>query len=104
MSGAASSVEVAVPQTFPVSAEHFRKGMRKLTGAVNIVTTMHNGAPHGLTATAVCSLSGEPPRLLACVNVVGRTFGYILHSRRMGVSVLAHRHVELAKHFANMTD
>ncbi|TPN85671.1 flavin reductase [Mesorhizobium sp. CU2] len=104
MSDAAPLDESAIPRSFPVSVEHFRKGMRRLTGAVNIVTTAHEGGLHGLTATAVCSLSGEPPRLLACVNVVGRTFGYILNSRRMGVSVLAHRHIELAKRFANMTD
>lgn len=88
----------------PVNIEHFRNGMRRLTGAVNLVTTSHNGQLHGLTATAVCSLSGQPPRLLACVNVAGRAFDYILHSRSMGVNVLAHRHMELAQRFANMTD
>lgn len=88
----------------PVSIDAFRQGMRRLTGAVNLITTAHDGKPHGLTATAVCSLSGQPPRLLACVNVVGKTFEYILQSRRMGVSVLGYRHVDLAKRFANMTD
>ncbi|MHC2569698.1 flavin reductase family protein [Rhizobium leguminosarum] len=92
------------PPGFPVDIEHFRQGMRRLTGAVNLVTTAHDGRLHGLTATAVCSLSGQPPRLLACVNVVGKTFEYILQSRRMGINVLAYRHLELARRFANMTD
>lgn len=91
-------------QGLPVNIEHFRRGMRRLTGAVNLVTTMHRDQPHGLTATAVCSLSGQPPRLLACVNVAGKTFDSILQSRRMGVSVLAYRHLDLAKAFANMVD
>lgn len=91
-------------QPLPVNIEHFRNGMRRLTGAVNLVTTVHQGVLHGLTATAVCSLSGQPPRILACVNVVGRCFDYILHSRRMGINVLAYRHLELAQRFANMTD
>ena len=87
----------------PINLDVFRQGTRRLTGAVNLVTTAHDGKLHGLTATAVCSLSGQPPRLLACVNVAGKTFEYILQSRRMGVNVLGDRHIELAKHFANMT-
>lgn len=94
----------ALPEGGAVNLDHFRNGMRRLTGAVNLVTTAHEGQLHGLTATAVCSLSGEPPRVLACVNVVGKTFDYILQSRRMGVNVLAYRHLDLARRFANMTD
>ncbi|WGD29727.1 flavin reductase family protein [Ancylobacter sp. WKF20] len=97
-------VAEAPPEGGAISFDNFRKGMRRLVGAVNVITTAHEGRLHGLTATAVCSLSGEPPRLLACVNVVGKTFEYILQSRRMGVNVLGHRHVELARRFANMTD
>lgn len=92
------------PEGYPVAIEHFRRGMRRLTGAVNLVTTAHEGKLHGLTATAVSSLSGQPPRVLACVNVVGTTFQYILQSRRMGINVLGYRHLELARRFANMTD
>ncbi|MBD9627066.1 flavin reductase [Ensifer sp. ENS06] len=105
MSAALSDPTIDYPQPdLPVDIEHFRRGMRRLTGAVNLVTTTHEGILHGLTATAVCSLSGEPPRLLACVNVSGKTFEYILQSRRMGINVLAYRHLELARRFANMTD
>lgn len=98
----AISGEIPAPG-LPVSIDAFREGMRRLTGAVNLITTAHDGKLHGLTATAVCSLSGQPPRLLACVNVIGKTFEYILQSRRMGVSVLGYRHMDLAKRFASMT-
>lgn len=85
-----------------IGIEKFKEGMRRLTGAVCLVTTCHDGRPYGLTATAVCSLSGAPPRLLTCVNVIGQTFRFILESRKMVVSVLAHSQMDTAKHFAGM--
>ena len=42
--------------------------MRRLAGGVALVTTYHDGARHGMTATSVTSLSMDPPSLLACVH------------------------------------
>ena len=87
-----------------VTADAFRQGMRRLTGAVSLVTTSHEGKPQGLTATAVCSFSARPPRLLVCLNVSGLTFQTMLPSRRMTVNILGFQHQELAKRFANLVD
>ncbi len=47
----------------------FRKAMRHCAGAVALVTVgREDGGRTGLTATAVCSLSDDPPSLLVCVN------------------------------------
>ena len=51
-----------------VDVEQFKTGMRSLAGAVNIITTTHAGHPYGMTATAVCSASADPPTVLICVN------------------------------------
>ena len=51
-----------------ISEESFKMGMRELAAAVNIITTIHDGKKEGLTATAACSVSAEPPQLLICVN------------------------------------
>ncbi|WP_440995985.1 flavin reductase family protein [Arhodomonas sp. SL1] len=83
-------------------ADAFKGGMRRLAGAVNIVATAHEGERNGLTATAVTSLSAEPPRLLACVNLSGRTFQLIAASRRMSVNVLGRDQEDVAKRFAGM--
>lgn len=80
--------------------EHFRQAMRGLAGAVNIVTTCHAGERFGLTATAVCSVSADPPRILACVNVGGRTFRALMDSRRMAINVLARDQQYIAEAFA----
>jgi len=47
----------------------FRTAMRGLASGVSLVTTRDlSGASHGMAATAVMSVSAEPPRLLVCVN------------------------------------
>lgn len=51
-----------------ISSELFRHGMACLPGAVNIVTTNDGVNRAGFTATAVCSVSDNPPTLLVCLN------------------------------------
>ena len=79
----------------------FKEGMRQLTAGVTIVTTAIGDERRGLTATAVCSLSAEPPTLLACVNREAGAHDPTLQSRVFCVNVLATQHLELAGHFAN---
>ncbi len=78
--------------------------MRRLGGAVNIVTANCEGVWAGLTATAVTSLSAEPARLLACVNRQGATYDIISRGRRISVNVLGTQHQDLAMRFAGMTN
>lgn len=78
----------------------FRSAMRRLGGAVSVVTTMHDGRPFGLTATAVCSLTAEPPRILVCVNLSGTSYQLIAESRVMAVNVLGTQHQDMAMAFA----
>jgi flavin reductase (DIM6/NTAB) family NADH-FMN oxidoreductase RutF len=77
----------------------FRLAMRRLVGAVSIVTTLDGTTPAGLTATAVTSFSAEPARLLACINLKGTSFRAIAESRRMAINLLAYHHAEIAKQF-----
>ena len=88
----------------PVTAEEFRQGMRRLGGAVNIVTAADGATWAGLTATAVTSLSAEPPRILACINRQGVTYDIVSKGRALGVNVLGKQHLDLAKRFAGMMD
>ncbi|WP_022962155.1 NADH-dependent FMN reductase RutF [Halopseudomonas pelagia] len=54
--------------TMEVSREAFRNAMSVLAAAVNVVTTDGPAGRAGFTATAVCSVSDEPPSLLVCLN------------------------------------
>jgi len=46
----------------------FRDAMRHVAATVYAVTTGHGGRRFGILATAVSSLSFDPPSLLVCVN------------------------------------
>ncbi|MFV0284332.1 MAG: flavin reductase [Castellaniella sp.] len=46
----------------------FRNAMAMLAGAVNIITTDGPSGMAGFTATAVCSVTDQPPTLLVCMN------------------------------------
>ena len=83
-----------------VDAEQFRLGMRSLAAAVTIITTAHAGHRHGMTATAVSSVSAEPPALLACVNRRASTHDAIARSLVFCINVLRVEHVELSRAFS----
>ncbi len=42
--------------------------MARLGAAVNVITTLGPDGPCGLTASAVCSVTDDPPTLLLCIN------------------------------------
>jgi flavin reductase (DIM6/NTAB) family NADH-FMN oxidoreductase RutF len=83
-----------------VDADSFKQGMRQLAATVTIVTTEHEGERCGLTATAVCSLSAEPPMLLVCVNRQAGAHDRIRLSRRFCVNVLSDEDAALSQRFA----
>ena len=81
----------------------FREGMRRLAGAVTIVTAGEGEAAVGMTATAVCSLSMDPPRLLACINRFGAMFRTLSPSTRFCVNLLPASARPVAERFAGST-
>jgi flavin reductase (DIM6/NTAB) family NADH-FMN oxidoreductase RutF len=85
-----------------LDANAFRAAMRRLAGAVCIVASGEPGHRVGLTATAVCSITAEPPRLLVCLNKTTGTYDAIARNGVLSVNVLASDGVRLAKRFAGM--
>ena len=81
-------------------ADAFKRAMRLLPASVTVVAT--GTAPHraGLTATAVCSLSAEPPQILACLNAGSATARRIREAGAFSVNILDASHHLLASHFA----
>src|SRR5918911_1633 len=84
----------------PIDAEQFKMGMRTLAGAVNIVTSAHAGHRYGMTATAVCSATAEPPTVLACINKLATTHGAVAKSGVFCVNVLRAEDWELSTAFS----
>lgn len=82
--------------------DQFKQGMRHLAGAVTIVTTGVGEDIAGLTATAVCSLTADPPRLLACLNTGGVSFDLLRKYGRFCVNIVAAEDEDIAKTFAGI--
>lgn len=78
----------------------FKEAMARLTGVVTVITSGHGNERCGLTATAVCSLSAEPPSLLVCVNASASAHDAILANGYFGVNVLAPNQSWIADRFA----
>lgn len=82
------------------TAEDFKCAMQKLAGTVGIVTTRHQGRRLGLTVTAACSLSVEPPSLLVCINRKAEAHDAICASGRFCLNLLGAGQTALAERFS----
>src|ERR1043165_7101703 len=85
-----------------VDATAFKRGMRHLAASVTLITTCHRQQRGGLTATAVCSVSAEPPQILVCVNKSASAHDPIGHAGFFCVNVLSPHHRKIAERFAGM--
>jgi flavin reductase len=83
-------------------ADRFKSAMRRLAAAVTIVSTVNDGEPAGLLATAVCSVSVAPPTLLACINRSARSHAAIEKSGIFCVNVLGEHQIEAAQNFLSV--
>jgi len=85
-----------------ISGEDFRLAMRRLAGGVGIISGVGPGGPLGVTATAVTSLTAEPPSILCCLNRSLQLVAAVKEAGRFGVNMLRADHHDLAKRFAGM--
>lgn len=89
------------PTPGAVSPELFRRALGHLAGGVSVVTSRDaSGAPSGLTATAVCSASLDPPLVLVCLSRRARTSRAIRDSGTFALHFLARDQQPLAERFA----
>lgn len=87
-----------------VDADDHRAGMRHLASGVSIITSRDGGTAVGLTATAVCSVTVDPPRMVVLVNKKVAAAESILASGALCINVLAASQAHLAKVFAGMVE
>lgn len=94
-----TSFSSATPETAPGSLA-FRAAMRKLAGAVSVLSVGQGEARTGLTATSVSSLSVDPPTLLVSVNRTASASASLLAEQAFAINVLRPHHQALADRFA----
>lgn len=79
----------------------FRDGMSLLGSAVSVITTNGPAGRFGFTATAVTSVTDEPPTLLVCMNRNSFANPHFKENGVLCVNVLQSHHQGVSWDFAN---
>jgi flavin reductase len=79
-----------------VDAKVYRDAMARLGAAVHIITTDGPGGRAGFTASAVCSVTDQPPTLLVCLNRSTAVHAAFAKNRIICVNTLAVEHESLS--------
>lgn len=83
-------------------ADAQRAVMQRFPTGVSVVTAFDTaGAPRGMTVSALCSLSLDPPMLLVCLRSASQTLAAVRTSGRFAVHLLHADAVPLAELFAS---
>lgn len=84
-----------------VDADAFRSALGRFASGVTVVTTCTaDGTDHGMTASAFCSVSLDPPLILVCVEKIASMHDAITSCAHFSVNVLAHNQEQIARRFA----
>jgi len=79
--------------------------MGSFASGVSVVTTLgRDGIPRGFTCSAICSVSADPPLLLACVDSRSSTLAEVLRCGRFAVNLLGSQAQEVSQLFASRTE
>jgi flavin reductase len=92
--GAAASVPA-------VTRLEFRDAMAQLGAAVHIVTTNGSAGRVGFTATAICSVTDDPPSVLVCLNRGASAYAATVANGVLCINTLAADQRDLSGVFAS---
>jgi len=88
-----------------VSSEAFRSALGSFaTGVTVVTTTTADGAPRGVTISALSSLSLEPPLVLYCLGRKTAHMEDYLSTGRFAINVLAEGQQALSETFASQEE
>jgi flavin reductase len=87
-----------------IDKQSYREAMARLGAAVNIITTDGPGGLRGFTASAVCSVTDDPPTLLLCLNRTSDSNAALKENRVLCVNTLTAAQAHLSPIFAGMTE
>jgi flavin reductase (DIM6/NTAB) family NADH-FMN oxidoreductase RutF len=85
-----------------ITPDDFRNVLAHFASGVTIVTTCDSEQrPTGLTASAFCSVSLDPPLILICVDHKSQSYPHIRDCGRFGINILPQAHEQLSRRFAS---
>ncbi|MQB07961.1 flavin reductase [Agrobacterium tumefaciens] len=78
----------------------FKGAMRRFTSTVCLITTELDGVRHGMAATAVQSVTADPPTILVCINQSASISGPLKQAGKFAVNMLHLSHAPLVPLFS----
>jgi flavin reductase (DIM6/NTAB) family NADH-FMN oxidoreductase RutF len=85
-----------------ISPDDFRAVLSHFASGVTIVTTCDSEQhPTGLTASAFCSVSLDPPLILICVDHKSQSYPHLRECGRFAINILHQGHEQLSRRFAS---
>jgi flavin reductase (DIM6/NTAB) family NADH-FMN oxidoreductase RutF len=85
-----------------VTPDEFRAALGRFATGVTVITVeTAEGAVHGMTANAFCSVSLRPPLILVCIDHLAETYLHLRERGQFGVSVLKEDQEALSEFFAD---
>lgn len=88
-----------------INSDEFRAALSRFPSGVTVVTTRDGeNRFHGITVSAFCSLSLEPPRVLICVEKTTGSHIALGASQAFVVNILSSEQREISERFASQID
>ena len=89
----------------PVSSADFRSALSRFASGVTVVTTKDgDGRQFGITVSAFCSVSLDPPLVLICIEKTTGSHHAFEESGRFTVNILASNETGMSEHFASLIE
>lgn len=83
-----------------VTPAEFKSAVRQVTSAVAVIAARNGDTRSGLTVTAVCTASADPPTMLVCVNRTSSIEPIITDSGAFSVNFLGEEQSNIARLFS----
>jgi flavin reductase (DIM6/NTAB) family NADH-FMN oxidoreductase RutF len=84
-----------------IDPDSFRSVLGRFASGITVVTTRDaDGRDMGMTVSAFCSVSLDPPLVQVCVDHAASLYAALAVSTRYGVSILASEQEALSRRFA----
>jgi len=87
-----------------MSRDDFLEGMSRAAQTVSVVTTDGLAGKNGVTVSAMCSVSADPPMVLACIHHQSNAVPAIRQNSVFCVNVLTDAMQQVSDVFANFTE
>lgn len=86
-----------------ISNDEFRAALSRFPSGVTVVTTKDaDGTYHGITVSAFCSLSLDPPMVLICIEKSAGSHDALFEAKAFVVNILSSTQASLSEQFASL--